>query len=162
MYNATKELPEGIAMQDVIEKEIIVRAPQERVYAALTDPEKLAGWFPDAVEGKIAPGERPILDFGEYGKSKIYIVATDPYYYFAYRWVSGSVTIPDGFLGDVLTRPHTLVEFHLEAVSEGTRVKLVESGFSTLAAEVMQTTYNDNTEGWEYMLGRLGEFAEKD
>jgi len=143
------------AVQDKLDKEIVLRASQERVYAALTDPEKIVNWFPDAVEGKLEPGERPVFDFGEYGKHSIFVVAADPYSYFAYRWIPGSVHVPVGFVGDVLQEPHTLVEFHLEPIPEGTKLRLVESGFSSLPADVMEQCFKDNTGGWEYMLDRL-------
>jgi len=146
------------ALQDTIEREIVVRAPKERVYAGITDPAQIVQWFPDGIEGKLEPGERPILDFGKYGKSAIYVVAAEPYDYFAYRWVPGSVPVPQGFLGDVLAQPNTLVEFRLEEVPGGTRVSLVESGFASLPAEVYQQSLKDNTEGWQFMLDRLQKY----
>jgi len=143
------------AIQDSIEKVIVVRATKERVYAALTTPEQLAKWFPDGVEGKIETGERPVFDFGEYGKLRMFVVAANPYDYFAYRCVDGSLYSPQGFLGDVLAEPNTLVEFTLETVAEGTRVHLKESGFASLPAEVIQQSIEGNDAGWDFMLGRL-------
>jgi len=58
-------------MQDTIVREITVKAPKERVYTAITDPTQIIKWFPDAVEGKLEAGERPVFDFGEYGKNQI-------------------------------------------------------------------------------------------
>lgn len=149
-------------MQDTIQKEMILRAPIERVYAALTDPEQFAKWFPDSIEGELKPGERPLLDFGEYGKCRIYVVAAEPFTYFAYRWVSGSAYAPHGFQGDVLTMPNTLVEFRLESGPEGTRLKLTESGMASLPPEIAELTLKDNDGGWDYMLGRLHTYLDKD
>lgn len=154
LYNATEMLPVANTVPDVIERQIILRAPQQRVYAAISEPDLLAKWFPDGVEGELKPGEQPLLDFGEeYGKTRIHIVAADPYQYFAYRWVSGSHNM--GFVGDPLAMPNTLVEFHLEEVEGGTKLRLVESGFASLPAEYFESNFKDNSEGWAYMLGRL-------
>ena len=154
-YNATHRLHMKSIVQDSIEKEIIVRASQERVYAALTTPEQFAKWFSIGVEGKFEAGERPIIDFGEYGKFKIYVVAANPHDYFAYRFVDGSMYSPHGFYGDVLAEPNTLVEFTLETVEGGTKVHLKESGIASLPPEVIEQTLTGNSEGWDFMLGRL-------
>jgi uncharacterized protein YndB with AHSA1/START domain len=142
-------------LKDTIERQITVRAPKERVFNAIADPTQIIKWFPDAVEGTLAIGERPIFDFGEYGKSQIYVEAVDPFDYFAYRWIPGSVTGYENFRGDVLTVPNTLVEFRLKETSDGTTVTLTESGFASLPTEVYAAAFKDNNEGWDYMLGRL-------
>ena len=142
-------------IQDSIEKEIVVRASKERVYAALTTPDQLVKWFPVGAEGKFDTGERPVLDFGEYGKFKIYVVAANPHDYFAYRCVPGSVYCPQGFEGDVLAEPNTLVEFTLEEVEGGTKVHVKESGIASLPAEVIEQTLKGNNDGWDFMLERL-------
>ena len=150
-------------IQDSIEKEIVVRASKERVYAALTTPDQFVKWFALGVEGKLdTAGERPILDFGEFGKFKIFVVAANPYDYFAYRCVPGSIYCPQGFLGDVLEHPSTLVEFTLETVAGGTRVHLKESGIASLPAEVIEQTLQGNDDGWAFMIGRLEEYLNRE
>jgi uncharacterized protein YndB with AHSA1/START domain len=139
-------------MQDTIDREITVRAPKERVFNAIVDPAQIVNWFPDGIEGKIEPGERPIFDFGTYGKVQIYVVAVEPHDYFAYRWASAGA---DGDAGDALTDPSTLVEFRLSEGPDGTTVKLTESGFASLPAAVMKKSLSDNSEGWDHMMARL-------
>jgi uncharacterized protein YndB with AHSA1/START domain len=146
-------------IEDRIVREITFRAPKERVYAAISEPEQLARWFPEGVEGTLEAGARPILDFGKYGRVKIYIVAAEPHHYFAYRWVSGSQYIPDGFLGDCLAQPNTLVEFFLEDAPEGCRLRLVESGFASLPPAIAAANLKDNQGGWDYELARLVEYV---
>ncbi len=139
-------------MQDVIEREITVKAPKERVYTAIADPEQIVTWFPEAIEGTLEVGEQPVFSFGEHGKTRVYIEAAKPFEYFAYRWVPGSHGTADT---EVLKVPNTLVEFHIEESEEGTKVKLKESGFASLPAEVMEQSFKENSGGWEFMLGRL-------
>jgi uncharacterized protein YndB with AHSA1/START domain len=142
-------------MQDVIKREIIINAAKERIYAAIADPEKVVLWFPKTIEGDYKVGERPIFGFGEHGRNQVYIVAAKPFEYFAYRWVPGA----NHFLGDVLTVPHTLVEFHIEELSnDSCKVILTESGFATLPNELMQAAFEQNSGGWDFMFDRLNNF----
>ena len=104
------------SIQDVIEKKISIQATQEQVYVAISDPNQIIKWFPDAIEGSLEAGQRPILDFGKYGKNQIYVVDAKPFSYFAYRWLPGS----DHFIGDVLTVTNTLVEFFINPQNDGT------------------------------------------
>src|SRR5687768_1760958 len=99
-----------------VEREIVVRAGLARVFAALTDPALFPTWGPERIEGKLAVGERPVLDFGAGGRCAVYVVALEPPRYFAYRWVQGK-TDPAIILSDPLAVPNnTLVEFHLTKV----------------------------------------------
>jgi len=138
-------------MQDVIEREIIIKAPQERVYGAITEPEQLIKWFPDAVEGEITVGEQPILTFEGHGKARVYIAAAKPFEYFAFRWIPGSSELVD----DVTCVATTLVEFTLEATDDGTKVLMKESGFAALPAGEAQEKFEMNSGGWGYMMDRL-------
>lgn len=142
-------------MQDSIERTITVNAPIERVFHAITDPEELVKWFPDAVEGTIAAGEQPTFEFEGYGKSKIYIVAKDAPSYFAYRWVPGTTTEDAVGTPDVLSVTNTLVEFRLESTNDGTSVVLRESGFASFPPEIAASAFKDNSGGWDYMVDRL-------
>ncbi len=140
-------------MQDVITREITVKASKERVYKAITDPKEIVTWFPDVVEGgTLEVGQRPIFVFtNEKHRTQIFVEAARPFEYFAYRWVPGST----GIIGDVLEVPNTLVEFYIEALDSGTKVTLKESGFASLPAEIAQASFRDNSGGWEYMMDRL-------
>lgn len=145
-------------MQDTITKEITVKTSKEKVYAALTQVDQITQWFPDQVEGSLIPGEQPIMIFTEENhKSRLFVEAATPHEYFAYRWVPGG----QGTLEDVRTVPNTLVEFFIVEDTEGTKVTVKESGFSTLPSEVAENSFNQNSGGWNYMLGRLEEFMNK-
>jgi len=141
-------------MQDVIEREITVKAPKERVYNTIADPTKIISWFPDAIEGTFEVGQSVVFNFGEHGKTRVYVEAAKPFEYFAYRWVPGSAGTADT---DVLQVPHTLVEFHIAEAADGTKITLKESGFASLPIEVAEASLNENSGGWEYMMGRLAE-----
>jgi len=144
-------------MQDMIKRELLINASQQRVYDAIANPEQVVRWFPETLEGNYAVGQQPIFGFGSHGRTQVYIEAANPHDYFAYRWVPGS----QHYLGDVRKVPHTLVEFRIEALGEKQcRVTLTESGFSTLPAELMESAFKDNSGGWDFMLARLEKFFE--
>lgn len=144
-------------MQDLIQREITIRASKERVYDAIANPELVVKWFPETIDGSYKVGEQPVFGFGDHGKNQILIVAADPHEYFAYRWVPGA----NQFIGDVNTIASTLVEFRIEEKTDGTcLVKLSESGFKGLPAEQMEAAFNQNSGGWNFMLGRLTDFFE--
>lgn len=142
-------------MKDTIEKKILIKASREEIYDAIANAEKVVKWFPDSVEGKYEKGEQPIFGFGEHGKNQVYIVDAKPHEYFAYRWIPGS----NHFTGDLLKQKTTLVEFRIEEEKEGIcRVTMTESGFASLPADVIEKSFQQNTEGWEFMLGRFEKY----
>lgn len=139
-------------MQDTIRREVSIKASKEKIYDAIANPEKVVLWFPDSVEGPYKKGEQPLFDFGEDGKDRVYIVDAVPCDYFAFRWVPGS----RNFTGDVLSVKNTLVEFRIREDADGLcTVTMTESGFASLPAEIMDTSYRENAEGWTDMLDRL-------
>ena len=144
-------------MQDTIQREVTINASKERIYEAIANPELVTKWFPETLEGSYTVGEQPIFGFGDHGKNQICIIAAQPHEYFAYRWVPGA----NHYLGDVLKVPNTLVEFRITEQADGTcKVTLTESGFVNLPKELMESAFNQNSAGWDFMLGRLEKYFE--
>jgi uncharacterized protein YndB with AHSA1/START domain len=138
-------------MQDTITREITIKATKERVYAAITDQNQITSWFPDAIEGTIAPGQKPLFVFNGHGKSQTYIEKMQPHDYFAFRWIPGG----SDFVGDVLSKPNTLVEFKIEESNGMCKVIMTESGFASLPSEIAENSFQQNDNGWTFMLDRL-------
>ena len=137
---------------DRIEREVIVAAPIERVWAAITDAREVAQWFGDVAEIDLRPGGKARFGWTEHDSvSDAIIEIVEPLQRFAYRWAAASgVAVADG--------PSTLVEFTLEVVAQGTRVRLVESAFANLPDEIYETNLGENQSGWRSELGDLTEF----
>jgi hypothetical protein len=53
----------------------------------------------------------------------------------------------------------TRVEFTLEPHPEGTRLRLVESGFASLPPEARGGCHQRNTRGWQRELGELAQYV---
>lgn len=138
---------------DLIEREVMISAPQERVWDALTAPEELARWFGDSAEIDLRPGGAARFGWEGYGDSFHAVVETvEPPTRFAYRWaVESDTPLSDG--------PSTLVEFTLEPTGDGTLLRLVESGFAALPDDQYEQVIGGNEKGWTSELGDLVEYV---
>jgi uncharacterized protein YndB with AHSA1/START domain len=133
-------------MNDVIERDLVLPQPVERVWAALTDPQQLGSWFPDRVELDVRPGGEGTFTFDVEGGEHVagvVVEAVEPMTRFAFWW------------GDVAAGSdgRTLVDFTLEPTDGGTRLHLVESGFATVAGG--DDMREGNERGWAIQLGKL-------
>ena len=139
-----------------IEREVLIEAPLEVVWTVLTDPEHIGGWFGDAAEIDLRPGGEAVLTWDKYGSALAVVERVEPPHVFSFRWARPLGAAPrEG--------NSTLVEFSLSAEGEGTRLRLVESGFPALeGSEDEKATYAaGNTDGWKQELGDLQEYVEK-
>jgi uncharacterized protein YndB with AHSA1/START domain len=145
---------------DQIERETVINAPVERVWELITEAEHLGRWFGDAgAEIDLRPGGAMVLRWTEYGTSRGRVVAVEPRTRFSYRWAP--FKDPGG--EEPVEGNSTLVEFTLQPAGDATRLRVVESGFASLAtsAEQRAKNFNGNTEGWEHETGELREYAQK-
>lgn len=139
-----------------IRREMILCAPRERVWEALTTPEGWTGWFSQRVEGKFQPGETLTLDFGSYGLCWGVVVERVECESFAYRWHPGEDCAIDKYPESEMTT----VRFTLEDAPGGTKLTLVESGFENLPTSRQPHAREMNSEGWTEELGELTLFVE--
>ncbi len=146
--------------EDRIEQDILIDAQPAQVWAVLTEPAHVGEWFSQASPPEIdlRPGGIMRLDHGEHGVFRTTIVTVDPPRRFVYRWASG-------FPGEVATEANsTLVEFTLEPENGGTRLKVVESGFTTrLPAPEPKPddAYAGHVKGWTGIVAELKKRSEK-
>jgi uncharacterized protein YndB with AHSA1/START domain len=144
---------------DRIEKEVVLRAPLERVWRAISDADQFGQWFgvrfdgpfvagssvtgvitPTAVDDDVARAQEPHA-----GKSDTWhIVAVEPQRRLAFRWHPYGVE--DGV--DYSEEPTTLVEFTLSETGDGVLLRIVESGFDAIPAERRAAAFEANSEGW--------------
>jgi uncharacterized protein YndB with AHSA1/START domain len=143
-----------------IERETVIAAPVERVWALLTEAEHVGRWFcDDGAEIDLRPGGTMVLRWAEHGTGVARIVDVDRPHRFAYRWAA----IREHWGEEPDDRNSTLVEFTLTSEAEGTRLRVVESGFDELDGtdEQRRTAFEGNTEGWEVQLGNVKRYAER-
>jgi uncharacterized protein YndB with AHSA1/START domain len=145
---------------DRIEREVLIEAPVERVWELLTEAEHLGTWFADAgAEVDLRPGGELVMHWEDHGSAKGRFERIEPPNELSLRWAP--FRDPSGDQPE--EGNSTLVEFSLAAEAEGTRVRVVESGFASLATsdEQRQKNVEGNTEGWAMELGHLAEHAAK-
>lgn len=147
--------------EDRIERAIEIRAPIDKVWAVLTEPEHVGRWFGTGspVEIDLRPGGVMVLDHGEHGTYATVFVAIDPPRALSYRWAAG-------YPGQVATEENaTLVEFTLEPAGDGTLLRVVETGFASLAVPAGREDsagYESHADGWSAVVRRLGAYVEGD
>jgi uncharacterized protein YndB with AHSA1/START domain len=144
---------------DRIERETTIAAPVDRVWALLTQPEHVGTWFGDAgAEIDLRPGGALVLRWADHGAVHGRVERVEPGRVFAYRWAAA----PDGAAAEDLDDGNsTLVEFMLTEADDGTRLRVVESGFAglRLPEAEQRRRAEGNTEGWRHELGDLVEYA---
>lgn len=140
---------------DRIEKQILLRAPQARVWRALTDAGEFGGWFRVKLDGPFVPGGRTTGHITypgyEHLRMDVLVERMEAETLFAFRWHPAAVD--PGV--DYSREPSTLVEFHLEAVTGGTLLRLVESGFDQLPADRREVAYRQNEGGWAIQMDNI-------
>jgi len=117
-------------------------APPYRVYRAWSSPEALAEWFPDAVEGSLAPGTRSTLVFPN---ERVWweVVAAEPYSRFQFRWP----WLPDDALVTTVTVTFTPRGY-------GSLVTLEDGPFDLTQPGVIDA-YAESLEGWGEALAHM-------
>jgi uncharacterized protein YndB with AHSA1/START domain len=140
-----------------IEREVVIDAPIDRIWTLITEPEHVGAWFSDsAAKIDLRPGGDMLLTWEEHGSVRARVERVEAPHVFAYRWASAVDVEP--------TEGHsTLVEFSLAEEGEGTRVRVVETGFASLDTSDAERRrkLDDNTEGWGIELGHLAEHAQR-
>ena len=122
-------------MTDRIEKTIELKATVARVWRALTDHHEFGQWFRVRLEGPFVPGQVArgnILHPGyEHLRWEAVVQRMEPERLFSFTWHPYAIDPNQDYSGE----PPTLVEFTLEKIATGTRLRIVESGFDQAAGQ---------------------------
>ncbi len=143
-----------------IQQEITIAAPVEQVWATITEPRHVGVWFgtgtPTTMDFR--PGGTMVFDHGPHGEIHARIEQIEPRHLFSWRWTT---------IGPPNTPPtnenSTLVEFTLHAEDTGTRLRVTETGFDTLAAPAAarDERYKSNTGGWADKLAEIDAYVQR-
>ncbi|MEP7072330.1 MAG: SRPBCC family protein [Verrucomicrobiota bacterium] len=138
--------------EDRIEKEIELKAPRARVWRALTNHREFSEWFGVNLEGPFVPGGKTRGQLTVEGYQNLSlemeVQKMEPENYFSYTW--HPYAIEEGV--DYSQETPTLVEFRLEDVTGGTRLRVTESGFSKVPEARRALAFRKNDEGWRIQL----------
>ncbi|HET6989113.1 MAG TPA: SRPBCC domain-containing protein [Kribbella sp.] len=138
-----------------VEREVYVEARPEVVWSAVTQPDGFARWYAfGGAEIDLRPGGRLVMRWDEHGEYLGFVEKVEPGRRFAYRYaVDPGVEPAPG--------NSNLVEFTLTPEGEGTRLRVVESGFERLGVspEEQAKLAEESERGWDGALAALTELA---
>ena len=137
--------------QQVVERNIWINAPRERVWDVVTDAQQLQQWWGDYWEiSALEVGAT--VKFGDPADLMLATVAVvDPPHVFSIQWPPQS----QYHMVDMTTT------FTLEAENNGTRVTVVETGFDGLPDDIRQKRYEQTASGYETVLAGLKSHVEQ-
>jgi uncharacterized protein YndB with AHSA1/START domain len=136
-----------MAFPDRIERSVDLAQPPAQVWAALTTPDGLSAWFGDQATIDLRPGGAAGMTFRSGLRVDMRVERVEEPAVFGFTW-----RVPDLPSDDPR---RTYVEFTLEALGAGTRLRVVETGFAQLPDDSRRTTYDSHAEGWASELGEL-------
>ncbi|WP_194892696.1 SRPBCC domain-containing protein [Catenulispora pinisilvae] len=140
-------------LQDSIERETLIAASQDRVWSLVTEP----GFWVGPTGAEAVTGETTVAHSDQYGDYPVRVEKIDPKSYVAYRWASA-------YSGQGLREGiTTLIEFTLTPEGDGTRLRVVESGFTALEGdeELRRGAFKDNAGGWREVMDEFKKRAEE-
>ena len=137
---------------DRIERTIRLARPPADVWTALTTADGLGAWFGERATIDLRPGGAATMTFAGGTTVDMRVERVEEPAVFAYTW-----RLPD--LPEDDPR-RTYVEFTLEPDGDGTRLRVVETGFAQLPVETRRDTYDSHDEGWTRELGELVEHVD--
>ena len=142
---------------DRIQKTILLRAPRSKVWRALTDSAQFGQWFGARLEDPFAAGRQAqgaiTIPGYTHIRFKVDVEQMEPERLFSWRWQPGGDPDKDP------AEPPTLVVFELEAVPEGTRLTVTETGFDRLPPARRPKAYRENDEGWTGQLENIRKYV---
>src|SRR5581483_11669194 len=139
-----------------IEREILIDAPVDVVWAVVTEPEHISGWFSHTAELDLRPGGEAVLHWDGYGTVHGRVERVERPHFFSFRWAMDPGA-------EVTVENSTLVEFGLRAEGDATRLTVVETGFADLAGpeDYRRDHFDSHTSGWEKELGELVDYLRR-
>lgn len=146
---------------DRIEKQIVLHAPLDRVWRAISDAGEFGSWFGAEIDGafvagaaaigrivptKVDPAVARLQEPHRGAAFMIMVTRIEPPRCFAFRWHPlGADPAPDG-----APAPTTLVTFELAEIDAGVLLTISESGFDGLPPARRAAAWQANDSGWDH------------
>jgi len=145
-----------------IKRKVLLIAPRQQVWEALTDAEQFGSWFGIALEGKRFEAGQPIKAQITYpGYEHVVwnakIERIEPQTLFSFSWHPYAVDKDANYDAET----PTLVEFTLEDHAEGILLRVVESGFDSLPEARRPKAFKKNSRGWDDQMANIEDYLAK-
>lgn len=146
-----------ISDSDRIERSVIINAPRERVWRALTNAEEFGTWFGANLKGQsFVPGQRARGQITICGHEQVYfdvvIERIEPKDLFSYHWHPYPV---DPAVDYTKEQPTSVIFTLKDAPGNGTLLTVVESGFDNVPPHRRLDAFRMNSRGWEGQLHNI-------
>ena len=157
---------------DRIERSVVIDAPRERVWRALSDAREFGTWFGVTFDGPFVAGQTlfgritPTRVDDDVAKAQepyagavfeIVVDRIEPQQLFSFRW--HPFAIDPNF--DYASEPMTLVTFGLAEANGGTRLTVTETGFDRLIEARRATAREMNDQGWAAQMMLIAKYLAK-
>jgi uncharacterized protein YndB with AHSA1/START domain len=154
---------------DRIEKRILLRAPLERVWRAISDSSQFGYWFGVTFDApfsagahitgritatKVDPEVAKLQAPHEGKKFEFWVERIDPPHRISFRWHPYAVS--PGV--DYSREPTTLIVFALRAVGNDTELTLSESGFDQIPLQRRADAFKANDGGWTHQVTNIQKY----
>jgi uncharacterized protein YndB with AHSA1/START domain len=148
---------------DRIEKQILLHAPLERVWHAVSDAAQFGHWFGVAFDGPFTAGSRVTgriaptsmdpevarLQQPHAGKPfEFWVERIEPMRRIAFRWHPFAVATDTDYSAEATT----LIVFELLAVGPDTQLTISESGFDRIPLARRADAFQANDAGWSHQV----------
>ena len=145
---------------DRIERHIHIKAPRAKVWHALADAESFGEWFGVALKGKRFVAGEPCAGKITYpGYEHLtwnaMVERVEPERLLSFRWHPYAMD-PNV---DYSNEPTTLVTFELEETTDGTLLRLVESGFDAIPVHRRAEAFRMNSGGWDAQMENIDKYV---
>ena len=137
---------------DRIERTVEVAQPPGKVWAAITTAEGLGTWFGNEATIDLRPGGPGQLRWSDGNTVDMRVERVEEPTVFGFTWQIHGLPEDDP--------RRTYVEFTLEPIGTGTRLKVVETGFAQLPEDAYRKLYDSHSEGWTRELGELVDYLD--
>jgi uncharacterized protein YndB with AHSA1/START domain len=156
-----------------IEKKIILKAAQERVWRAISDSARFGMWFgveidgpfvagkeasgriaPTKVDPEVARLQEPYLGF----PWRVVVERIEPMKLFSFRWHPGAVDPTQDYSKESMT----LVTFKLAEAEGGTLLTITESGFEQIPFDRRAKAIEGNDAGWTHQTKLIEKYLTLD
>ncbi|GJL95772.1 MAG: hypothetical protein DHS20C05_21770 [Hyphococcus sp.] len=147
-------------MKDSIKKTIEIAAPVSKVWDAIADYKKFGAWFQVRLDQPFVTGGKTTGQMTVPGYENLKwegtVVAIEPEKRIVFSWVTHAIDPDKDYTGE----PETLCEFLLEPAGDGTRLTIIESGFSKLPPNIRDEALLRNDDGWSQQINNVKTYVE--
>ena len=151
------------ANTDRIQKQVVLKAPRERVWGALSEAEQFGTWFGIRFDGPFVEGERLTGKITPTRVDEEVAAMQAPYEGTPFEWIVERIEPMQRIVFrwhpfgidksiDYSQEPMTLIMFELHDAADGILLTVTESGFDKLPPERRAKALAANEGGWTHQM----------